>query len=65
MVRVVDLGLQSERQMGRSHTIILLLTLASSAGCLQMQRGENLAPDRFAKVTFSVQGMMKAKSGAT
>ena len=51
--------------MSRAHTMILLFTLAGSAGCLQMQRGENPAHDGFAKVTFRVQGMMKAKSGAT
>ncbi len=51
--------------MGRCHSMILFFALACGAGCQHMKRTETTAHDGFAKVTFRVGGMMKAKSGAT
>lgn len=51
--------------MGRWHPMILFLTVAGGAGCQQMNRYDNSTHDGFAKITFQVHGMMKAKSGAT
>ena len=51
--------------MGRLHPMILFFTLAGGVGCQHMKRSEPSAHDGFAKVTFQIHGMMKAKSGAT
>ena len=51
--------------MGRWLSMILFFTVAGGAGCQQMIRFEDSAHDDDAKVTFQVNGMMKAKSGAT
>ena len=51
--------------MDRWHPMILFFALAGDAGCHHMKRSETSAHDGFAMVTFQIQGMMKAKSGAT
>ncbi len=51
--------------MARTHAMIFFSLVAISAGCQQMKRSERSAHDGFAKVTFQIHGMMKAKSGAT
>ncbi len=45
--------------------MILCCTVAGATGCHQLNRYDKAAADGFAKVTFQVHGMMKAKSGAT
>lgn len=51
--------------MGRWHSTILLVALAGGAGCQHLKQGETFAHDGYAKVSFEIRGMMKAKSGAT
>ena len=51
--------------MRRWHSTILLVALAGGVGCQHLKRGETSAHDDYAKVTFQIRGMMKAKSGAT
>ncbi len=51
--------------MGKLNPMILLIALATSAGCESMKRIDNLSSKEHSKVTFQVDGMMKAKSGAT
>ncbi len=53
--------------MDRRHPInfVFFFALASAAGCQHMNRYESPTHDGFAKATFQVHGMMKAKSGAT
>lgn len=50
---------------GRWHPMILFFAFAGGVGCQQMKRSETSTQDGFAKVTFQVTGMMKARSGAT
>ena len=45
--------------------MILFLGVASGAGCQNMKRIDISHSDDYSKVTFQVDGMMKAKSGAT
>ena len=51
--------------MDRVYPMILSFALAGSAGCHSMKRADISNADEYAKVTFQVDGMMKAKSGAT
>ena len=61
--RLVEVS--KELFMRRSHPMIIFFVLAGGAGCQHMKRSEPFAQDGFAKVTFQIHGMMKAKSGAT
>ena len=51
--------------MGRLNQMILFFAIASGAGCESMHRIDPFNSRAHAKVTFQVDGMMKAKSGAT
>ncbi len=51
--------------MGRLNPMILFFAFTGSAGCQDMKRIDTSGPDEYAQVTFQVDGMMKAKSGAT
>ncbi len=51
--------------MGRLNQMILFFALAGSAGCESTKRIAHFNSKEYAQVTFQVDGMMKAKSGAT
>jgi hypothetical protein len=51
--------------MIRAHSMIFFLAVVSGAGCQNVKRLDNSHSDDYSKVTFQVDGMMKAKSGAT
>jgi len=51
--------------LGRCYFIIMIFTLSVGIGCQLMKRAHESNDDDYTKVTFRVDGMMKAKSGAT
>lgn len=55
----------AESGMDRLPAITFSLCLASGVGCQSRQRTNTATAGEHAKITFQVDGMMKAKSGAT
>ena len=51
--------------MKRTSTFGLLLPIAIGAGCQNRQRTDIFEAGEHSIITFQVDGMMKAKSGAT
>ncbi len=51
--------------MIRAHSMIFFLAVASGTGCQDIKRFDISHSDNYSKVTIQVDGMMKAKSGAT
>jgi len=54
-----------ESRMKRTSTFGLLLPIAIGAGCQNRQRTDIFEAGEHSIITFQVDGMMKAKSGAT
>ena len=51
--------------MARTSACSLLLPVAFAAGCQSQQRNDAFFFGEHSTITFQVDGMMKAKSGAT